>query len=182
MYIKQHNRRNIRGFVIRRVAANKPTVLPQRQTKHLLYFYTAYSSQLTKNSLLSQKQLHHNVRAFISADPHIMQLLEQSFSTTSSSLLQENSTMWTPGCYTGHSSSDDKEDRSTDVITQYNKALEILSEAACEHRPSLLTYLLKNWDSASIKEKTECREKASEACSLICKIIAPNDVGTLFQS
>ena len=109
---------------------------------------------------------------------------EESFTTTNSSPLETKSSMsfWTPGCYTGYSSSEDEDDRSSDLITAYNKTMESLSEAACEHRPSILTYQLKDWDSASIKEKTECQEKASEACSLLCKVIAPNDGERLFQS
>ena len=95
---------------------------------------------------------------------------------------KSSTSFWTPGCYTAYSSSDDEDDRSSDLITAYNKAMETLSEAACEHRPSLLTYQLKDWDSASNKEKMECQEKASEACSLLCKVIAPKDGERLFHS
>ena len=68
-----------------------------------------------------------------------------------------------------------------DVITTRQWRFYLRKHVNIGH-PLLLTYQLKNWDSASTKEKTDCKEKASETCSLICKIIAPNDGGTLFQS
>ena len=50
-------------------------------------------------------------------------------------------------------------------------------------RISSLTFQLKTkWDEAKADEKELCIEKASEACSLVCDVIAPNAGKELFHS
>ena len=57
-----------------------------------------------------------------------------------------------------------------------------LSEAARLHKPSVLDYQIKNLDNISTGEMNEIKERASEACVFICKMIAPNDGEKLFKS
>ena len=92
--------------------------------------------------------------------------------------------LWTPGCWSkqGSDSSDDEAELSSEIVTKYNEAMESLSEVARLHKPSSLEYQLKKWDTASSSQINECKEKASEACLLICNVIAPDDGENLFES
>lgn len=111
-------------------------------------------------------------------------------SPSCSSEPDENVLTWTPGCrsvyLTDSDDDDDEEDnhRSHVSITQqYNQALERLSELANVAKPpDLCIQIPHTLASASQEEKDTCIERATEACKLVCKIIAPNDPENLFQS
>lgn len=61
--------------------------------------------------------------------------------------------------------------------------MEGLSVAASLQKPSQLTFRLQSdWETITQEEKGLCIEKATEACKLICGIIAPNDSEKLFQA
>jgi len=58
-----------------------------------------------------------------------------------------------------------------------------LSEAACAATPSALNFQLRTeWEDASNVEKKECIEKVSEACRLICQVIAPDAADDLYKT
>ena len=73
-------------------------------------------------------------------------------------------------------------DKQTDVITKYNQAMECLSAAAGVESPLPLTRQTFNWTTASEKEKKSCIKRASEACTLVCNVITPNDGEKLLKS
>jgi hypothetical protein len=104
--------------------------------------------------------------------------------STPSSGPQESSPLWTPGCWSGpgSDSSDEEATRSSEVVAKYNEAMRNLSEVARLHRPSVLNRQVKNLNTVSTTEMNEIKEKASEACALICNVIAPNDGEKLFNS
>ena len=66
----------------------------------------------------------------------------------------------------------------------FNTAMEKLNQVATNVGPvSPLTFQLKTtWDDAREDEKEVCIDKAAEACSLVCDVIAPNAGQELFQS
>ena len=64
---------------------------------------------------------------------------------------------------------------AVDVVKVFNDAMKQLSDVASQETPALLTFQLKkDWDAASKGEKKECIKVASEACQMICNIIAPD--------
>ncbi|KAK3751919.1 hypothetical protein QZH41_007935 [Actinostola sp. cb2023] len=91
--------------------------------------------------------------------------------------------MWTPSCWRlAYQTDDDSSDDKADAVDQsrkkavdvFNDAMKQLSDVASLDTPTPLTFQLqKGWDVASKMEKKECIEIASEACRLICSIIAP---------
>ena len=94
---------------------------------------------------------------------------------------------WTPGCWRGQDDSIDLEDenindKQTDVITKYNQAMECLSVAAGVESPLPLTRQTFNWTTELEKEKKSCITRASEACTLVCNVITPNDGEKLLKS
>lgn len=98
--------------------------------------------------------------------------------------------LWTPSCWRGYSdddSSDEKQGEESkegvDVVRVFNDAMKQLSDVTTQETPAPLTFQLKkDWDAASKGEKKECIEVASEACRLICKIIAPDAGEQLYTS
>jgi hypothetical protein len=94
---------------------------------------------------------------------------------------------WTPSCWSKNDS--DSSDNETDdkcdppVLDIYNESLKCIAKTAGLNQPQPLQYCLKgNWETATKKEKQECKERATEACKLICDVIAPSDGQKLFQS
>ena len=91
--------------------------------------------------------------------------------------------MWTPSCWRlAYQTDDDSSDDKADAVDQsrkkavdvFNDAMKQLSDVASLDTPTPLPFQLqKGWDVASNMEKKECIEIASEACRLICSIIAP---------
>ena len=95
----------------------------------------------------------------------------------------------TSGCRSGQdsqSSEDDEVAESTgeSAISVFNAALKTLNHVATNAcRVSPLMFQRKNtWDEARQEEKEVCIDKATETCSLVCDVIAPNDGQELFQS
>lgn len=84
------------------------------------------------------------------------------------------------------SSEDENEARSGAkvAIAAFSNAMESLSQVATNAgRVSPLMFQLKtSWDEASEQEKEVCIDKATEACHLVCDIIAPKAGPELFQS
>ena len=61
--------------------------------------------------------------------------------------------------------------------------METLSKANPKHKVKPLTFQLKgSFDEASIEEQEECIDRATEACHLVCHVIAPDDGEKLFQT
>ena len=74
-------------------------------------------------------------------------------------------------------------DPSRTLLETYNDAMVSLSTAADLPSPSPLTFQLQeDWESATQQKKKTCVEKATEACKLICGIIAPNDEEKLLEA
>ena len=61
-------------------------------------------------------------------------------------------------------------------MSVFNTAMKKLNQVATNVDPvSPLTFQLKTtWENAREDEKEVCIDKAAEACSLICDVIAPN--------
>lgn len=95
---------------------------------------------------------------------------------------------WTPSCWTGLSDTSDSEDEEVEnkhpvVVQAFNDAMKHLSEIASIQPPAPVIFQLKTtWESATEDEKEQCISNASEACRMICKIIAPEAGENLYQS
>ena len=98
---------------------------------------------------------------------------------------QQTDPSWAPGAFRRGSDrlSDSEEgDTSEDGIRSYNCAMETLSKASAGHKIKPLTFQLKgDWDEASYKQQEECIDRATEACHLVCHVIAPDSGKKLFQ-
>ena len=69
------------------------------------------------------------------------------------------------------------------VLSAYNKALDDLSKlSGCETPCKLEFQLSGSLANASRVKKAECVARATEACQLVCNIIAPDDGESLFNS
>ena len=69
------------------------------------------------------------------------------------------------------------------AISEFNAAMGKLNEVSTTRQVSPLTFQLKTtWDEAKEHEKEVCIDKATEACSLVCEIIAPKAAQELLQS
>ena len=96
-------------------------------------------------------------------------------------------TEWKSGYRSGQDSSEDyevSESTGESAMSVFNIAMKKLNQVATNVGPvSPLTFQLKTtWDDARKDEKGVCIDKAAEACSLICDVIAPNAGQKLFQS
>ena len=96
---------------------------------------------------------------------------------------------WASGCKPGQdsqSSEDEDEARggAKVAIAAFSDAMESLNQVATNAgRVSPLMFQLKtSWDEASEQEKEVCIDKATEACNLVCDVIAPKAGSELFQS
>ena len=100
---------------------------------------------------------------------------------------KNNMTPWTPSFWSRYNvdSSDDEDvlqPKGSDVINEYNKGITQLSKAVNAEGPTPLEYQVFDWHRASKREKSESIERATEACNLVCSIIAPNDAEDLLQA
>ena len=98
---------------------------------------------------------------------------------------------WTLGCYSGNdldnqSSEDDEESvkSSMSAIPIFNDAMEKLGQigTSTNHVTPLTFQLKTSWGEAKEEEKEVCIDKATEACNLVCEIIAPKAGPELFES
>lgn len=96
---------------------------------------------------------------------------------------------WTLGCRSGpdsQSSEDDEvaESAGESAMSVFNGAMEKLNQVATNAgRVSPLMFQLKTtWDEAREDEKDVCIDKATDACSLVCDVIAPKAGQELYQS
>ena len=91
-------------------------------------------------------------------------------------------TGWRPSdCSSGEE--DVSESVAESAISEFNAAMGKLNEVSTTRQVSPLTFQLKTtWDEAKEHEKEVCIDKATEACSLVCGIIAPNAAQELLPS
>ena len=96
---------------------------------------------------------------------------------------------WTPGCWSGQDSQSSEDDEDAEsgakvAISVFSDAMDNLNQVATNAaRVSPLMFQLKTtWDEASEEEKEMCIDKATEACNLVCDVIAPKAGQELFQS
>ena len=70
------------------------------------------------------------------------------------------------------------------AIPVFNDAMEKLGQIATStnHVTSLTFQLKTSWSEAKEEEKEVCIDKATEACNLVCEIIAPKAGPQLFES
>ena len=93
--------------------------------------------------------------------------------------------MWTPSNatllnYTSSSYDDQSSPSTTDV---YNESMSHLASLTSFKEISPLSFrLTSSCDETTQSEKEACIEKASEACQVICEVIAPNAGEQLFQA
>ena len=112
-----------------------------------------------------------------------------AFRTTPDVTPATHSEDWTLACRSepGSQNSEDDdlaENGSDSAMSVFNAAMDRLNNVATNVGPvSPLTFQLKTkWDDAREDEKDVCIDKATETCSLVCDIIAPNAGQELFQS
>ena len=110
---------------------------------------------------------------------------------TQQSKTDAKSADWTLGCCSGNdldnqSSEDDEESvkSSMSAIPVFNDAMEKLGQIATStnHFTPLTFQLKTSWSEAKEEEKEVCIDKATEACNLVCEIIAPKAGPELFES
>ena len=103
-------------------------------------------------------------------------------SVTPAAKAAEWTTGWRPSdCSSGEE--DVAESVAESAISEFNAAMGKLNEVATTRQVSPLTFQLKTtWDEAKEHEKEVCIDKATEACSLVCEIIAPKAAQELLQS
>ena len=101
-----------------------------------------------------------------------------------SSEATEHVSLWTPGCSSTYfSDSQMEEEKEADSIAaKFNQAIENLSELAGMDKPVELSHQLSDLESATSIKKSECMDVATDACKIICSIIAPNNGEKLFDS
>jgi hypothetical protein len=76
-----------------------------------------------------------------------------------------------------------EEPKPPDVLNVFNNAIKEISDVSLQDAPKPLTFQLqKEWDNATKLEKQECIAKASEACRVICSVIALKAAETLYKS
>ena len=113
-------------------------------------------------------------------------------SPQSSSITAEataETSLWTPSCWTSISSDSDDDAAGFSaieepVLSTYNKALDDLSKLSdCETPCRPLEFQLNgSLENASRVKKADCLARATEACKLVCNVIAPDDGESLFNS
>lgn len=96
---------------------------------------------------------------------------------------------WTPGCWSRQDSQSSEDDEKAEsgskvAISVFSDAMDNLNQVATNaSRVSPLMFQLKTtWDEASEEENQMCIDKGTEACNLVCDIIAPKAGQELFQS
>ena len=94
---------------------------------------------------------------------------------------------WASGCKSGQDSEISKDEARSGAkvaIAPFSDAMESLNQVATNAgRVSPLMFQLKtSWDAASEQEKEVCIDKATEACNLVCDVIAPKARPKLCQS
>jgi hypothetical protein len=101
----------------------------------------------------------------------------------------KSTAVWTLGCEAGPGSPSSEDDEIVEgsresAMSVFNDTMEKLSQVATNAGSvSPLTFQLKTtWNDAKEDEKGICIDKAIEACSLVCDVIAPNAGRELFQS
>ncbi|CAB4002486.1 Hypothetical predicted protein [Paramuricea clavata] len=103
----------------------------------------------------------------------------------STSLASPDATdMWTPSNATLiNYSSSSCENQSTSTTDVYNESMSHLASLMSFKEISPLSFrLTSSWDETTQSEKEACIEKASEACQVICEVIAPNAGEELFEA
>ena len=106
----------------------------------------------------------------------------------STSLASPDATdMWTPSNATllNYSCSSYAYDNQSSLSTTevYNESMSHLASlTSFKEIPPLSFRLTGSWDETTQSEKDVCIEKASEACQVICEVIAPNAGEELFQA
>ena len=93
--------------------------------------------------------------------------------------------MWTPSNATllNYSSSSCENQSTPSTTDVYNESMSHLASLTSFKEISPLSFrLTSSWDETTQSEKEACIEKASEACQVICEVIAPNAGEELFQA
>ena len=98
---------------------------------------------------------------------------------------------WTSGCWSGVASGSSQEDMHTDEIPEvsddavvdYNEGMaKIARHSKREGLKPLIFQLSTTWEEAIPEERKICIGKATEACEVICSVIAPKDGEKLFKA
>ena len=97
--------------------------------------------------------------------------------------------IWTPGFLSGMGSGSSLEDISegsgvkNDALLDYNEAMAKIAMHSQRGKIQPLTFqLTTTWEESKPEEKELCIEKATEACRVVCSVIAPKDGEKLFQA
>lgn len=93
---------------------------------------------------------------------------------------------WNPSQWTEHSITSPREERveqSSDILDIYNNAFARLSvETEVGKVAPLESRLDSKWENTSKKDQNTCIERATEACRVVCEVIAPQDGDRLFEA
>ena len=88
-------------------------------------------------------------------------------------------TLWTPSLTCDSDTQSSSEDEQVSPIALFNEAMKTHENKMTE---PLTFQLTSDWDGICKEEQEVCIEKATEACKVICKIIAPNASNELSQA
>ena len=90
---------------------------------------------------------------------------------------------WTHGQWREAGSSDDEiTDNEPQTLDGYNTAMAQIAGLSDIKIPEPLTFIPKDWGSATEKEKQMCEKKVDDACRAVCRLIAPNSSEELLKS
>ena len=92
---------------------------------------------------------------------------------------------WTPSQWTENSiiSPAERSTPSCDILDVYNNAFAKLSvETGVGSIAPLESRLKTKWDDASKRDQNTCIDRATEACRVVCEVIAPHDGEELFNA
>ena len=93
-------------------------------------------------------------------------------------------TLWTPSPRCDNDTQSSSEDEQVNAVEVFNETMKTLSACSRENKMTepLNFQLTSSWDKISKEEKEICVEKATEACKVICEVIAPSASNELFQA
>ena len=108
---------------------------------------------------------------------YISSVQDKSFPQTPADNVDQT---WTPSWWSSCDDTTDEEcfnKKCSSVVDAFNNAMKELSEVASVEAPASITFQLN-----SSLDRVTSSQKASEACKMICQIIAPNAGHMLYQS
>lgn len=95
----------------------------------------------------------------------------------------QKSTLWTPGYWKSYEADSDSEDDQSATVKVFNDAMKQMSKCTRENKVDPLTDQLTGaWSDVTNNERESAIKKATEACKVVCEVIAPNAANDLFEA